>query len=761
MFFQIQELPIKTSWKMSQTKLPRKAFSHVFLFLLLLSPVPAVGQFVLPFLYMPLKSLFPNSLASDPKHFKVTSEHVRLNKGWILQKTYGKTMDTLQIDGASLVQSGLITASDLKDLNYSWSYTLPFNEADPSLSESSFILLRTAGFMQEQLLKNVSQKFAFDLNSVTSTLGINVTDLWTSYDLANWESLVHAMINESSTSFTKLLDLPSVSSLAELVGISAAELLNANLSRFEALVFRFVPKKAILDSNATLYLINSSGIPPGMSNNDIAIGDILEKHENITMTLREFGILYNLTKEQSKAIVKATFSQIFHLCGVSFESIKNLTLPEVSHRVVGSVHSTPPCPLLISIKGKIIRTFGAAINPEAATMLEILSTVSSLTWREVRHAVDASLPDWEFLDSVTLSQLADISGYSVESLLNNTVSEAVGLVFKTRANSNLTSRLEAYRLFIRSLLVEKFNLTLIDVANLTETQEASMLYYSSPLLFSRFLNATMTYFGLNLSEIISSVQVSEAELFNLPRQEWMSVISAVFNAVLKAEASDLEMSTGNLLQLLGIAAVEPSISKLKELINNQILAFKEKKRVFAFRNSPLADLAASKGLTLSSLNNDSVFDVIVTVLSVPVEDASFLFNWTEQERTKLQMFTLKEVASYRNIILENLGSYKLLELVEYVFLMPVTSSLPPIISTTPLPPCKQGFRRVDDACIGNARFHQYNPVFAIANKYLTCLLPLASPPWTSIAMPAMQTEWSTCRFCKKLKFPFILIFCSK
>ena len=298
-FFQIQELLIKTSWKMSQTKLPRKAFSHVFLFLLLLSPVPAVGQFVLPFFYMPLKSLFPTSLGSDPKHFKVTSEHVRLEKVWTLQETYGKIMDALQRDGAYLVASGLFTASNLKDLDYSWSYTLSFNEADPSLSERSFIASRSAGFMQEQLLKNVSQKFAFDLNSVTSALGISVSDLWTSYDPAQWESLVHAMINESSSSFTKLLDLPSVSSLAELVGIPPAELLNANLSRFEALVFPFIPKKMIIDTKTTIYLINSSGITPGKSYNDIVIGDILEKHENITLTFGEFGILYNLTNEQS------------------------------------------------------------------------------------------------------------------------------------------------------------------------------------------------------------------------------------------------------------------------------------------------------------------------------------------------------------------------------------------------------------------------------------------------------------------------------
>ena len=551
--------------------------SQVFLFVLLSSPVPAAGQFVLPLLYMPLKSLFPTSLGSQPKQLKVTSEHVRTKNGWTLQHTYGQTTNNLLLAAFSLT---LDPTFNLTDLDYYWSYTIPFNEADPSLTSVQFVRGKTAAYVQEELLKIVGQKFYFQLNTVASVLGIQEADLWTSYNLTNWEILVHAMINESSASFTKLLDLPSVSSLADLVGMSPSQLLNANLSRFEALVFTFIPKKAILDTKTTLYLINSSGITPGKSYMDIAIGDILEKHENITLTLGEFGVLYNLTNEQSKAFVKATFSQIFHLCSISFESMKDVTLPEVSRQVVGSVHSSPPCPLLISIKGKTIRSFEAAINPQITTVLEILTTVSNLTWREARQAVDASLSDWEFLDSVTLSQLADISGHSLESLLNSTASEAVELVFKTRANGNLNSRLETHRLFIRSLLKEKFNLTFIEVVNLTKTQEVSMLNFSSPLLFSSFLNASMTYFGLNLSEISSSVQVSEAELFNLPRQEWMSVTSAMVNPVLKSEASDLEMSTRDLLQLLGIATVDSSIAKLKELINNEILALKEKKRRF-------------------------------------------------------------------------------------------------------------------------------------------------------------------------------------
>ena len=568
---------------MTLKTLPRKPVLEVVLFLLLFSPLPTVGQFVLPFLYMPLKSLFPDDLLSKPKHFKVTSEHVRIKKEWTLGETYGnygKIMENIVFDAYVMLFPSDVYASNLTDLDYSWSYYIFFTEAEPSLSNPESAIKKRAAYMQEKLLKIVSQKFRFDLNSVASALGIQVTDLWTSFDPANWTALVHVVIEESSSSFTRLLELPSVNYLAKLVGVSTAELLNANLSRFEDLVFPFIRKKAILDTNTTSHLINSSGIVPGRSHNDVLFWEILQQHENLTLSIAEFGILYNLTTEQAKAIGKATFYQISLVCGVTFESTKDLTLPEVSRRIVGSAHIAPPCPVLISIKGKSISSFASVIDAQTATVLEMLTTVSNLTWREVHLAVDASLPDWEFVDSVTLSQLADSSGYSLESLENDTVNEAVELVFRTRANGTLIRRTEAHRLFIRDLLEKKFNLTLNDVANLTKTPEASLITASAPWLFRSFLNATISYFGLNLSEIVSTLQVSKDELFNLPRQEWMNVITAIVDPVLKSTAADLQMSIENLLQLVGISSVEPSISKLKEFIRTQIPEAIEKKRRF-------------------------------------------------------------------------------------------------------------------------------------------------------------------------------------
>ncbi|XP_068718781.1 uncharacterized protein [Montipora capricornis] len=569
---------------------------------------------------MPLKSLLPDDLGSKPRFLKVTSEHVRIKKEWTLGETYGnygKLMENIVFDAVIMLFPFDVYAFNLTDLDYSWSYNISFAEAEPSLSNPLSAQEKTAAYMQEKLLKTVSQKFRFDLNSVASTLGIQEADLWSSFDPANWTALVHAMIKESSSSFTRLLELPSVNYLAKLVGVSTAEVLNANLSRFEDLVFPFIRKKAILDTNTTSHLINSSGIVPGRSHDDVSVWEILQQHENLTLSIGEFGILYNLTTEQVKAIGKITFYQIFLLCGVSFESIKDLTLPEVSRRVVGSVHIAPPCPVLISIKGKSISSFASVINPQTATVLEMLTMVSNLTWREVHLAVDASLPDWEFVDSVTLSQLADISGYSLESLENDTVNEAVELVFRTRANGTLIRRTEAHRLFIRDLLEKNFNLTLNDVANLTKALEASLINASAPWLFESFVNATISYFGLNLNDIVGTMQVSKDELFNLPRQEWLNVISAIIDSVLKSEAANLQMSIEDMLQLLGISLVEPSISKLKDLIRAEIREARENKR--RFETDPI-DLYLSQ----NSVSKEDYLNS--TVLSLGLEASGYNSN---------------------------------------------------------------------------------------------------------------------------------------
>ena len=631
---------------MTQSKLTFRKMGVFFFFLLLIFPFPVIGQFVLPFLYMPLRPLFSKDMGGQPKYFKVTSQHVRTANGWSLAVTYSQTMENMKNEAVIFLVPSSVTVSSLTELDYYWSYTIPFSAMNGNLSDPAFVLSKKAEYMQEELLKFVSQKFVFDINDVASTLGIPSANLSSSYDPANWEAVVHAMISQSSSAFTRLLELPSVNSLAELVDVQLQNLINANLSRFEDLVFRFIPKKAILDVNITSYLINSSGIIPGGYYNDVTVAKILQQHGNITLSFKEFSILYNLTNEQAKAIGRATFHQIYRMCGVSTETILNITLPEVSWKVVGSTHITPPCPVLIAIKGKSITSFEPLINPQNTTVLEILTTVSNLTWRDARLAVNASLPDWEFLDSVTLIQLATISGNSLETVLNKSVSEAVELLFRMQADGTLNNATDTLRTFIRRLLEEKFNMTLNEVANLTGMPEVSFLNASSSWLFRSFMAATLTYFRLNLSHIVASVQVSSEEvLYNLPRQEWKSVISAVINSVIKSEAADLQLSDDNLLQFLGVSSVELSISQLKRLIKNQILEAKLKKR--KFEDDPISLYLTQKSVSDADYLNLTVLFLVLAASGYSQEELKLAYGYnSDADIFILSLMRVKDLPLY-------------------------------------------------------------------------------------------------------------------
>lgn len=606
-----------------------------------------MGQFILPFLYMPLKPIFTGDFGPQPKYDKVTTQHARTEKRWTLEFTYSENLDEIKAAVVSFTIFSSFTAADLKNLDYYWSYSVPFNELDSNYSDHLIAATKTPADYQKELLTFVSHKFVFDLDKVASILGIPTINLSSSYDPANWETVVHAMVRESSSAFSRLLELPTVNALAELIDMEVQDFLNVNLSRFEEMVFPFLPKKAILDKNSTSSLINSSGILPGESYSDVTLAKILQQHENISLSTREFGILYNLTREQAKAIGRCTFYQIFRMCGISTESLLNITLPEVSRKVVGSLYISPPCPVLISIKGKSIASFKSNVNTLNASVLEILTDVSNLTWHQVYESVNVSLPDWEFLDSVTLPQLSEIGEVSLETLLNDSVGEAVVLLLKLGADGSLNNKTETHRLFMRALLREKFNLSLSDVANLTALSEVSLQGAPSSLLFRRFLNATIANFRLNLGDIVFSLQLSEETLYNLPRQEWRSVIASIVDSVVQSEASDLQISTENLLTFLGVQSVELSIAKLKELIENQILDAKRHKT--KFETAPIIMYLSQNAVSDDAYLNSSILSLVLSTSgfsSNETDELKLLYGYNSDQLFILQSLRINDLPLY-------------------------------------------------------------------------------------------------------------------
>ena len=596
-------------------------FRGLLLVIVLVSPI--AGQFILPFFYMPLKHLFPNLFGDDPTHEKVTTEHVRILRGFSLEKVYNKTMDDIFLE---LSLAGFFTPSFndavLEDISNQWSYEIPINDINNSFVQQRNDL--TSADYQEELLKFTGEKFHFTVNNVASRLGIPVISLSHSYDPHDWETVVHAMIVESTLAFRRILQLSSLDSLAQLVQTETQELLTVNLSTFEGLVFPFPQKKYILDTNKTSMIFNSSGVAEG-SYADSKLTTVLENAE-INLSLQQFAILYNKSDQEAKTIDRTTLNQIYHICGISVESILDMTLPEASEKVVGSVNQTPPCPVLINIKGKPISSFqsDSVVITEDMTVLDIVLAVSSLPWRTVQWALDASLSEWEYLDAVTVPQLAEIAGREVESLLNESVSESVKIIFSLRENTTLDNKTETYRVFIKGVLKEVFNLSLNEVAILNEVPEGSLQNGSSADLFRSFVNATVIHFKLNLSEIITAIQMTEEQFFSLPRQEWNNTISVIVDAAVTMEAAELEMPTPKLLQLLNVTSDELSIAQLRELIRTYVQDLKQKKT--KFENDPISWYLTNNSIPDADYLNSSVLTLLLSASGFNSEELELVYD---------------------------------------------------------------------------------------------------------------------------------------
>ena len=603
------------------------------LFIVLVSPI--AGQFILPFLYTPLKRLFKNELGNNAKHHKVTPEHVRIHKSWSLEKVYNEPMlvifDELPFIG---FYGSQFTAANLEDLSYQWSYESPFGDINSSFVDRRLLL--TPADYQEELLKFTGEKFHFTLNNVASRLGIPAINLSQSYDPGDWETVVHAMIEESTVEFRKMLQLPSLDSLAQLVKTETQDLLDVNLGTFERLISPFPLIKDILDTNTTSMILNSSGVTED-SYGDSTLTQVLTNAE-INLSLQQFAILYNKSDEQAKTIDRTTLNQIYHMCDISVESILNTTLPEASGKVVGSVNQSPPCPVLINIKGKPISSFqsDSVVITEEMTVLEVVFAVSSLPWRTVHWALDAPLSEWEYLDAVTLPQLSEIVGDDVESLRNESVSESARKIYSLRENITLDSKVETYRMFIKSVLKESFNFSLNEVAILNEVPEGPLQNYSSTVLFRSFVNATVIHFKLNLSEIITAVQMTEEQLFSLPRQEWNNMISVIIDAAVILEAAKLQLTTQKLLQLLDVTSDELSITKLKELIRTNVQALKQNK--IKFENDPIIWYLTNNSVSDADYLNSSVLFLLLSASGFNSQELELVYDLSSD-----QIFILGEM----------------------------------------------------------------------------------------------------------------------
>ena len=518
------------------------------------------------------------ALASDSKLTTVTPEHIRvfhLNL-WTVEETYKKTLKDVS-DYANQYVNHVAFVMPSVNLSSTWLYSVSPSEINNALlaemkDHSSFDTRKIPySEIQEELLRVVSSKFRVNLNKVAANLQVTASDLWSTYDANDWEAVVHSIVKESVSAHVQLLKLASDKSLAQLVQKSVSEMYNATLYEFERTTSVFIiPKKELLDVNVTSYLVSSYNL--SIQPNSITIANLA--YQVTQFTAQDLGILYQLNIEQVRTIDRTTFGQITYMChGYTLPDLFERTLINVSSVIAGSTSEASKCPILVTIKGKsmITLTQVTPVNVTDMSVLELLTVFSRLPWRKVYRAISTSLSEWEFMDCVKIADLASLSGKDKTLILDDSVSHAIYLINTLKQNGSLDSTIETHRVKVRTQLEKLLNISTSAVAVYTSTTEADLQKASSPLLVTKFIQATVAHFEITLADINNTLKLTEEELFNLPRSEWQQIVPSIIDAVVKLQAGKLRMSVANMYLFLDITANSSTIEHLNILIATKVV----------------------------------------------------------------------------------------------------------------------------------------------------------------------------------------------
>ena len=177
----------------------------------------------------------------------------------------------------------------------------------------------------------------------------------------------------------------------------------------------------------------------------------------------------------------------------------------------------------------------------------------------------------------------------------------------------------------------------------------------------------------------SKFNVSSFEFnLTLPSRWSLLVLPIVSDAYSKATGA-LGMDSHRLSTLLDISTEvirSMSLEGFQDLLEQSIRPFFDAKA--ALKNLSLLNLATAKGTNLTALQNESIFDVTNLLLSLPMENISFIFNWTAKQQARLRNYTVDDMAYYRGGGLRGLGDENLLTLVNFILtktLLPRTRRL--------------------------------------------------------------------------------------
>jgi len=319
-----------------------------------------------------------------------------------------------------------------------------------------------------------------------------------------------------------------------------------------------------------------------------------------------------------------------------------------------------------------------------------------LPWPKIAWAVNASLVDWPVLGAVSLNDIANLTSETADSKrlvksFREVITELLLALprnssFLTEYSSELVNKASNLFNVNASLICDGCNI--LDILWNSLIQLKSQVDFDPNMLPSKF---KVSPFQFNLT---------------LPSRWSLLVLPIVSDAYSKA-AGALGMDRHRLSTLLDVLTVvirNMSLQGFQDLLERSIRPFIDAKT--SLMGSSLLNLATAKGTNLTVLQNESIFDVIDLLLSVPIQNVTFIFNWTAQQQTKLKNYTVDDMLYYRGGRLQGLGDETLFTLANFIL---TETLLPPTPSPPTLAPCKRGLTRVskDADCTGNPVFKDH------------------------------------------------------
>ena len=542
-------------------------------------------------------------------------------------------------------------------------------------------------------------KFGVSVDSLANSLDVKSGDV-KNFSPTEWPEMIPFIKVEIIQSGERQLNV-SRHDFAKLLHETPESLQSLTLgqvkAKWDSVVTRLLKAKAVLAEKSLREVLTNIGMTPDTVNDEIVLTFIEQK---IAVTKVELVILYNLSSIAINVLNNYTFVELPVFCSWTNEDPLQKKPLEIVFSLLGH-NNDMSCRLVSKVATASFLTvdewaakFGLQVN-DTASLLLLFEDLFRLPWPKIAWAVNVSLADWPILGAVSLTNAATLT------------SQSTHLMKRQNTFREITMQLLDLPVRASALLLHEYRSNLVNYASHLFSVNSSRICVDCNILDILWnslveLNLVMPFDPYNLP---NGLKVGRYE-FNLTLpSKWPVLVQLIVRESYSKAASSLGMDRdqlSTLLQTTTAAVLGLNLRKFHDLFVQSIQPIIDAK--FAFRDSPLADLVASKGLTLSSLNKDSIFDVIVTVLSVSAQNVSFIFNWTEQERTKLQTLSLQEVASYREMNFENIGSYKLFELAEYVSLLSASTVPPsPLPTRLSLPPCESGLQSGDSAvaCTGN------------------------------------------------------------